>query len=75
MTNAELNEFIFILLGYAVFAWIYYKLIEKWALKEKDKYIMRERLYVGIMFALPTGFFVLTVLECLYSALFGGVAR
>lgn len=75
MINAEINELIFVTLGYAIFAWIYYKLAKKWALKEKDKYIIVAKAYVGTMLALPIAFFALAVLDCLYSALFGGVAR
>ena len=72
MTNAELNEATFVLVGYAIFMWIYYKLAKKWVLKEEDKRITLARAYVVIMFALPIAVFVLSVLTCLYSALFGG---
>ena len=75
MTNEELNEATFVLVGYAIFMWIYYKLIKKWVLKEEDKYIMLLKGYVSVMFALPTAIFVLVVLVCLYSALFEGAAR
>lgn len=75
MTNFEINELIFVTLGYAIFAWIYYKLAKKWVLKEKDKYIMFWKAYVYTMCVLPIGFFTLAALDYLYSALFGGVAK
>jgi hypothetical protein len=75
MTNKELNEAIFVTLGYPVFMWLYYKLAKKWDLKEKDKSTMVIKAYVSIMLVLPIATFVLVVLTCLYSALFGGVTR
>ena len=72
MTNAELNEATFVLAGYAIFTWVYYKFIMKRMKKEKDKYLKILKAYVYTMFTMPICFFVLAVLSCLYSALFGG---
>lgn len=72
MTNTEINELIFVTLGYAIFAWLYYKIVKKMAKREKDKCIMVAKVYVGTMFALPLGMLAITILKWLYSIIFGG---
>lgn len=72
MNNAETNEPIFVLLGYAIFAWFYYKLAKKWGKKANDKYMMVWRAYVGIMLTLPSGMMAIMILKWLYSIIFGG---
>lgn len=73
MTDKEINELTFVLLGYAIFAWFYYKLVKKMAKREKDKYIMVAKACAGTMFAFPLGMLAIMILKWLYNIIFGGV--
>lgn len=62
----------FVTLGYVIFAWVYYKIVKKMAMREKDKYLMVWKAYVGTMFAFPLGMLTIMILKWLYSIIFGG---
>lgn len=68
-----INKLTFVTLGYAIFAWLYYKLTKKWIKKANDKYWMVLRAYVGTMLALPTGLIVIYGLGALFSLILGGM--